>query len=71
LILYTIVLCIFRPNRLPMERKDVRKRLSYTDTQTESNYHLCPRCFPFIDLYCELCQGHGEYAYSDSNVLAD
>jgi hypothetical protein len=32
----------------------------------KASYHLCPRCFPYIDLYCEVCEGHGEYLMIDS-----
>lgn len=50
----------FRPDILVMMSEDLKPRRMIEYNNGTSPYHLCPRCFPYIDLYCEVCDGHGE-----------
>lgn len=49
-----------------MKPENSKKSVYIHSIKPEVSYHLCPRCFPYIDLYCEICEGHGEYQIIES-----
>ncbi len=57
---------LFAPNILLMKPDNSKKGVYIHSIKPEVSYHLCPRCFPYIDLYCEVCEGHGEYPIIES-----
>jgi len=67
LILYSIALWVLLLKNSVMKSELVKGRAAY-ESIPNVQYHLCPRCFPYIDLYCEICEGHGEYLNIDSDT---
>jgi hypothetical protein len=68
LFLYSISLWIMILKTSLMNQELVISCAAYQDRVIYQKYHLCPRCFPYIDLYCELCEGHGEYLIINSET---